>query len=122
MPAIVTKQSLNTMVNEADDNTRIRIIGRALVVLFNRQTQSEQTQNLTNNLNGVGFAGCDARSGCLTAKSFLKNNTLLPWQVEKWMKVGKSGFPRICKYAGQLNEAAEEKAARAKALVVQAAE
>jgi hypothetical protein len=111
---IVTKQSLNVMLNKADDAKKILIIGRALVALFERQTESEQQANTTANLNGVGFAGSDARSGSLTAKSFLKNKTLAAWQVERWMKPQKDGFPRICKYVKQLNEIAEVKAVKQK--------
>jgi hypothetical protein len=119
--ALVTKDSLNTLLTNANDAKRAQIIGRALVVLFERQTAAEQSSDHTQEDNGRGFAGCDARGGSLTAKSFLKNKTLVQWQVDKWMKVGKNGFPRICKYDVQLNEVAEAKAARAKALVDQAA-
>lgn len=110
MPAIVTKQSLNVMLNQADAAKRIQIIGRALVALFERQTQAEQSSDTTQNQNGIGFASCDARSGSLTAKSFLKNKTLAAWQVERWMAPQKDGFPRICKYVKQLDEIAEAKA------------
>lgn len=107
--ALVTKESLNTLLTDANDQKRIHIIGRALVALFERQTHTEQSADHTSELNGVGFAGCDARSGSLTAKSYLKNKTLQQWQVDRWMKIGKNGWPRICKYAVQLNEIAEAK-------------
>jgi hypothetical protein len=112
MPAIVTKQSLNAMLNLATPEKRIQIVGRALVALFERQTQAEQNANTTDNLNGVGFASSDARSGSLTAKSFLKNKTLAAWQLERWMAPQKDGFPRICKYVKQLNAIAEAKAVK----------
>lgn len=108
MTAIVTKQNLADMLNEADAAKRAHIIGRALVALFNRQTEAEQSANRTDNLNGIGFTGSDARSGSLTAKSYIKNRTLQQWQVDKWMTLSR-GYPRICKYAGQLNEIALEK-------------
>jgi hypothetical protein len=106
MTAIVTKQSLNELL--ADEDKRVHVIGRALVALFNRQTQAEQAANVTDNLNGIGFAGSDARSGSLTAKSYIKNRTLQQWQIDKWMTISR-GYPRICKYAKQLNEIALEK-------------
>ncbi len=105
----VTRDSLRTMLDQADDAKRAQIIGRALVVVFRNQTASEQSSNTTHLHNGTGFAGMDAHGGCLTAKSFLKNGTLQPWQVERWMKVGKAGYPRICKYYRQLDEAAQAK-------------
>lgn len=111
-PAIVTKQSLAAMLHAAPTVERqAQIIGRALVALFDRQTASEQSANTTDQNNNIGFAGCDALSGSLTAKSFIKRGTLESWQVQKWMQVSR-GYPRICKYARQLNEIALEKAAR----------
>jgi hypothetical protein len=107
MPAIVTRQSLQSMLDKADDVKRQHIIGRALIVLFERQTEAEKVTNDTKEDNGVGFAGCDAKSGTLTAKYFLKHRSLLPWQVNAWMKRSKAGYARICKYHSQLNEAAE---------------
>jgi hypothetical protein len=111
MIAIVTRENLQQMLDNADTQRRIQIVGRALVVLFNRQTEVEQQTNETNNLNGVGFTGADGHSGCLTAKSFLKNRTLADWQVERWLKKDKNGFARLVKYHKQLNEAAEAKRA-----------
>ena len=113
MTIIVTKDNLNQMLQNADAAKRVHIIGRALVALFNRQTQAEQSANTTDNSNGIGFAGSDARSGCLTAKSYIKNRTLQQWQVDKWMTESR-GYPRICKYAKQLNEIAVEKATKEK--------
>ena len=112
MAAIVTKDTLRNMLNEADSARKAAIIGRALVVLFERQTEAERMANTTNNLNSIGFASCDAKAGCLSAKYFLRHRTLLDWQVEKWMRTDRTGYPRICKYARQLNEAAEQKRAR----------
>lgn len=113
MPAIVTKQTLNVLLNQADKAKKIQIVGRALVALFERQTDAEKSADATTNLNGIGFASSDARSGSLTAKSFLKNKTLLDWQLDRWMAPQRDGFPRICKYVKQLNEIAVAKAAKA---------
>jgi hypothetical protein len=110
--AIVTRTTLKKMLEEADTTKRAHIIGRALVALFDRQTDAEQQRNDTEVLNDIGFAGSDAKAGSLTAKYFLKHRTLLDWQVEKWMKPTKNGYPRICRYARQLNEVAEYKNAR----------
>lgn len=113
MSAIVTKQSLARMLNEADAAKQAQIIGRALVALFERQTAAEQSSDSTDQSNNIGFASCDARSGSLTAKSYMRNRTLADWQVEAWMRPLRNGLPRICKYDRQLNEIAAEKAALA---------
>lgn len=94
------------MLTTNDRQRQIRVVGRALVALFNRQTEAEKQVNDTNEDNGVGFAGSDAKSGCLTAKYFLKYGTLLDWQLAKWLKPARAGLPRICKYHKQLNDIA----------------
>ncbi len=115
---LVTKESLAAMLANANPQRRIDIIGRALVVLFERQTESERRSDATNDHNGVGFAGCDAKGGSLTAKSYLARKTLVDWQVQQWMRPS-NGFPRICKYAKQLNQAAMDKAERKAGLAAQ---
>jgi hypothetical protein len=102
----VTRNSLQIMLENADEAKRVQIIGRALLVLFKRQTEAERQVNTTNVHNNIGFTGSDGRSGCISAKSFIKHGTLAPWVVEKWMKRGKTGFSRIVKYHAQLNEEA----------------
>lgn len=103
---LVTPESLVELLNRGGD-FQIRTVGRALVALFNRQTDDEKASDATRVDNGRGFKSCDAYSGSLTAKYFMKHGTLLPWQVEKWTKpVGKSGRPRIAQYHRQLNEIA----------------
>lgn len=106
---IVTRESLQVMLDQADDVKRQHIVGRALVALFERQTDAEKMDNTTKVDNGIGFAGCDSKSGSLTAKSYRKNKSLADWQVEKWLRRQANGFARLCKYAGQLNEIAIEK-------------
>ncbi len=85
------------------------VIGRALVALFNRQTTEERENNETKFLNGVGFSANDSRIGSIGAKYFLKHGTLLEWQLKAWLKVDKRGYPRIVKYAKQLNHIANAK-------------
>lgn len=110
-PAIVTKESLQNMIDESSFERQQHIIGRALTAIFERQTQSEQCSDHTEDHNGVGFAHCDAEGGSKTAKSYLKRKALVQWQVEKWTRISPTtGFARICKYASQLNEIAIEKA------------
>jgi len=104
--AKVTRDSLKEMVSRPDQEYVGKVIGRALVAIFKRQTEAEKKSNATLVYNDIGFAGCDAKSGTITAKTFMKYGHLLPWQIEKWLKVGANGYPRICKYHAQLNEIA----------------
>lgn len=108
---MVTKDSLTKMIQAANPEKQAQIVGRACVVLFKRQTDSERAMNTTNTENSMGFTGADAKSGSLTAKMFLKNKTLQAWQVERWLKVDRRGTMRIAKYWKQLDEAARAKAA-----------
>ena len=109
---IVTRDTIATMLRNPNRKYVETVVGRALVALLQRQTRSEQDANSTQEHNGVGFSGCDGRSGTLTAKSFIKNGGLLDWQIKRWTQLsGKTGYPRLAKYHTQLNEIALEKAA-----------
>jgi len=105
---LVTKQSLKELITKDP----ARVIGRALVALFHRQTEVEKHNNVTRLQNGVGFTGTDGRIGAITAKYYMKYGTLLDWQIANWMKPNRKGEPRIVKYAGQLNDIAVAKQAR----------
>ena len=105
---IVTRDTLRTMLRNPNPKYVEAVVGRALVALLQRQTADEQRANDTREHNGVGFSGCDGRSGTLTAKSFIKNGGLLDWQIKRWTKIAKNGYPRLAKYAKQLNEIALE--------------
>jgi len=108
---VVTRDSLRVMLRNDNIKYVDTVIGRALLALLDRQTEDEKRAADTRVWNAVGFSGADARSGTLTAKAFAKNGRLLDWQREKWVKPAKNGYPRLCKYAKQLNEIALEKAA-----------
>ena len=108
---IVTRDTIATMLRNPNRKYVETVVGRALVALLQRQTRAEQDANSTQEHNGVGFSGCDGRSGTLTAKSFIKNGGLLDWQIKRWTKVASNGYPRLAKYHTQLNEIALEKAA-----------
>ncbi len=107
--AMITRDSLKKMLEVEDRDYVIRVIGRALVAIHNNQTASEQVANITHEHNGIGFSGTDARSGSMTAKFYIKHGKLLDWQVERWMKLDKAGYPRLCKYHKQLNTIAVAK-------------
>jgi len=106
---VVTRDTLRNMLR--NDNTKYvdAVIGRALLAILKRQTDDEARAADTKYTNGVGFSSADAKSGTLTAKAFAKNKSLLDWQRNKWLKPAKNSYPRLCKYAKQLNEIALEK-------------
>lgn len=107
---IVTRESIAKMLENDNEKYVQAVIGRALIGIFMRQTDNEKSANDTNVLNYIGFAGCDARSGSLTAKYYMKHKRLEDWMVKRWAKIAKNGFPYICRYHRQLNEIAMEKA------------
>ncbi len=94
--------------------TNDRAVARALVVLNERQTATERSAESTINDNGVGFTPADARMGTSMAQFYTKFGRLSPKQIAYWRKPNVRGVPRICKYASQLLEIAEQKARAAK--------
>jgi len=108
---MLTKSSLVTMIETADQEKLARIVGRACVAIFRRQTEDEKVINATSENNGIGFTHADARKGSITAKYFIKHGTLLEWQIDQWLKKDSRGTPRIVKYWKQLAEEATKKAA-----------
>ena len=105
---IVTRDTIRKMLRNPNARYVEVVVGRALVALLQRQTADEQCANDTRENNGVGFTGADARSGSITAKTFIRDNKLLDWQIRSWIKPAKSGYPRLAKYHKQLNEIALE--------------
>jgi hypothetical protein len=115
---LVTKETLQQMIQLAANRAeQKKIVGRALVALYQRQTPSEQSSETTKDSNSIGFSSADADVGSRCAKYFLQHQTLLDWMYGVWMQAGKGGYPRICRYSRQLNEIAEEKAARKRTLM-----
>ena len=111
MTKLVTKDSLQHMLNNPNPVKLKAVIGRALVGIFNRQTEDEKKVNETRVHNNIGFTGADGRSGAITAKYYLKHHDLQDWQIQLWTKRNAKGYSRLTKYHAQLNEIAEAKAA-----------
>lgn len=106
----VTKNWIAEYVRIQPDHKVANMVGRALVALLRRQTEEEQATQQTRIHNGVGFTGPDARRGTIAAKTFLKHGKFLhEWQWRRWVVPDRKGYPRIAKYARQLNEIAEAK-------------
>lgn len=88
-----------------------RAVGRALIVLRNRQTADEQVAQDTRHKNGRGFRPCHARMGTSMANQFESRGFLTPKQIDYWRRTMKDGNMRIGIYARQLIEEAKYKAA-----------
>lgn len=87
-------------------------IGRALSTIHRYQTQAEQSTSSTRESNGIGFAKPDARIGSIGARQWDTHGGIQKWVVDIWMKPAKDGYPRICKYAAQLQAINQEKKER----------
>jgi hypothetical protein len=111
MSNIVTRAYIANKLANPNAEYVMHFVGRALVVLLNRQTADEQATAHTTHTNNRGFSQSDAKSGTLCAKYYLKHNKLEPWMIGNWTRHWR-GQPRIAKYWVQLNEAAQAKAAK----------
>jgi len=101
----VTKEWLAAKIKENPN----RVIGRALLAIYKNQTMSEQSASSTIVQNGIGFCKPDARVGTIGARMYQAHARLDQWCIDVWMKPAKDGYPRICKYADQLNNISEDK-------------
>lgn len=79
--------------------TNPHAVGRAMVALYNRQTESEKSTDSTRENNGRGFASCDARLGSYYARWVLAGKTLTGGHLLKARGMA-------LKYRGQLLEVA----------------
>lgn len=93
------KAAINTLLMNND-----RAVCRALVVLHNRQTSSEQITQTTNEHNGIGFTGADAEFLSSLAERVKKGWGLTPKQLACVRRTNKAGFCQLAKYHGQLRE------------------
>lgn len=62
------------------------IIGKALTILAHSNS----------------FKFHDQRIGHIGARQYSNSNKLQPWCIEAWSKLQRDGFPRLCRYADQL--------------------
>jgi hypothetical protein len=93
-----------------EDEVGMHAIGRALVHLFNRQTDDEKVASDTKHHNARGFTPADAKRGSITAKYYLKYRKLEQWQREQWLKSDRAGRLRLGKYYRQIAEEAARRA------------
>lgn len=92
-----TKESIRELLLSND-----RIVERAIVVIYNRQTATEQRAGMTNEHNGRGFSSSDAHNGTYMAKWILSGKRL----SGKWMAMARK---MSLTYIRQLVEEAEAK-------------
>jgi len=78
-------------------------VERAILAIFNRQTEDEQNVGMTKHTNGRGFNGTDAHLGSYYAKWLMSNRRLSGRHLMKARLM-------MMKYAKQLVEVAQEKA------------
>ena len=103
---MLTKAQIVKLLTENE-----KAIARALVVLNERQTYSEQASEATLNRNGRGFRPCHARMGTSMAKFYQERGYLTPKQIAYWRRPMADGNMRLAIYWKQLAEAAAAKAA-----------
>ena len=79
-----------------------RAVERAMIVLYNNQTQDEQSSGATKHHNGKGFNSYDAKTGTYYALWVLSGKKLTGFHLERARMIS-------LKYVGQLVQAAKEK-------------
>lgn len=104
MAKIWTKAEIGKLLMSNDN-----AVGRALVVLYNRQTEMEKSIARTVVSNGVGFTNADDFIGTSMAEFYIRHNRLSEKQIGYWRKPNVKGIPRIVKYAGQLLDEANKR-------------
>jgi hypothetical protein len=82
-------------------------VERAILKLYERQTESEKQVGVTTQKNGIGFSGFDGDIFSSFAQQILKSERkpgqrLSPRQLACARKPIRNGIPRIGCYAGQL--------------------
>jgi hypothetical protein len=92
------KDTILALLNESD-----KAVCRAVLAIYEKQTENEQATDSTAEQNGVGFNGADAGFGSSLAKQYAERGSLSPRQIACARKM-------MRKYAGQLAEIANAKA------------
>lgn len=90
----ITKKSQVAFIRQ-QITTNARWARRALIALFEQQTEEEKTSEETVVYNNAGFTGCDAYILTSLAKSYLQYNNLTDKQMALLYK-------KIGKYANQI--------------------
>lgn len=92
-----TKNDIKELLLKSD-----KAVARAIIALYNCQTESEKNSEATVESNGIGFNGCDAKFFSSLAQQIQSGRILSAKQIS---------FARrgILKYSGQLASIANAK-------------
>lgn len=90
--------------------TNDKAVERAIMVLYERQTTSEQAAHASLTRNNRGFMQCHAAVGTSMAKAYLRYGSLTQNKINYWRRLDSKGKMKIARYWSQLLEAAKEKA------------
>ena len=108
--ASITREQIETVLLRTD-KVGMHAVGRALVHLFNRQTEDEKINQDVKHDNGMGFQPCHAEIGTSMALFYQKNGFLTPKQVAYWQRAAnpkkEKSKARIARYSRQLKEEAD---------------
>ncbi len=101
----LTKEYLQALLLR-EDYVGMHAVGRTLVVLNNRQTDSERQMKEVLRHNSRGFTPSDAQMGTDMAEFYTLHEFLTRKQLAYWRRPNRAGVPRICKYWKQIQEEA----------------
>lgn len=104
---IVTKDWMYNFIKTQPTDKVKYMIGKALFKINQRQTIEERQAHTTIKSNGIGFSKPMASRGTKTANYFKYNKTINDQSLHYWTQRTRTGYPRICQYARQLNEIAQ---------------
>lgn len=93
-----SKDQIKALLNAND-----KVVERALLALYECQTNEEQCTEKTIERNGMGFNGVDAKFGSDLAHILINGGALSPRQIQAARKM-------LQKYVGQLTSIANAKA------------
>lgn len=86
-----------------------RAVERAMIAIYNRQTEDEQIAQDTRHSNGKGFAAPDARLGSYYAKWVLSGRQLTGRHLDKARQMSFKYIRQLAEVATENMEAAEMK-------------
>lgn len=75
---MISKESIKDLILRNN-----RAVERAILAIYQRQTEDEKMVEETTHHNGIGFSGAHARLGTYYAKWILKGNALTGRHLEK---------------------------------------
>jgi transcription termination factor NusB len=113
MPTTVAVPTIDELKELVKTNPRAR--ERALMVLFARQTATEQDAEMTTERNGVGFTSYDADLLSSFAKQVIENRGNRPHGQRLSARQHEVAAKRLPKYARQLLAEARKKAEQSEA-------